>query len=363
MSEVASHLEAENKDLQQASDWQRMILDTIGSNIHDSEIMMRLRAGESHHSVADWLRNQQSISRRLSIVLLSEQSPIGVVKNLEKLYQEENGCSRTGTQSGADFQWTKVTSNQVLLGHLFDLYFTWVHPVHMLFSELDFKHSFRNNDQTYCSSPLVNAICAMGCHLLENDRYDTMRKDGDITTLKDGFSREARENLIPDSYCRITSIQTFAVMYLVEVSSGKARSATGYLRSAIDTLKFTDGGNQSAEARELSEWGIQTLNRYEPSVPSPRQDDLTGKVPVQVSLTRSSTRQSYQRRRSFKMFEWMKIILDGDSIAKWAMNVRYLNAPVTLLRRHACRLASSASSTKASIFTVVIRETYPPQIF
>ena len=262
IAERASHLQHQNKDLQEASDWQRTILDTIGSNGHDSEIIMRLRAGESHQSIADWLCQQHPISRSLSIIPASQWSLVDVVKNLERLYQEEDGLSRTGTPSEVEVQWTKVTSSQILIGHLFDLYFTWVHPIHMLFSEIDFKHSFRTNSRTYCSSSLVNAICAMGCHLLENDKYDRMRKDIDIRTLKEGFLTEALESLSPDSYHHMTSIQTFAVMYLVDISSGKARSATGYLRSAVDNLKSTNGDKQSAEARELSEWGIQTLNRY-----------------------------------------------------------------------------------------------------
>ncbi len=264
---VASHLKHQNRDLQEASDCQRKILDTIRNNGDDSEILRRLRAGESHQSIAHWLCKQQ-LSTGLSIVPQSQRSLVDVVKNLENHYQGEDGLNRTGIPSEAEIQWTKVSASQTLVRHLFDLYFTWVHPVHMLFSELDFKHSFQTNDQTYCSSALVNAICAMGCHLLENDGYDAIRKDVDIPTLREGFLKEARENLPPDSYHDMTAIQTFAVMYLVDVSSGKARNATGYLRSAVENLKATDRGNQSAEARELAEWGIQTLNRYAPATRS-----------------------------------------------------------------------------------------------
>lgn len=260
------HLEDQNRDLQETSDWQRTILDTIGSNGHDREIIMKLRAGESHHSIADWLCKQHPISRRLSIVPPSERSLVDVVRNLEKNYQEEDGLRRTGAPSEAEVQWTKVSSNHKLIGHLFDLYFTWVHPLHMLFSELDFKHSFRTNDKTYCSTALVNAICAMGCHLLATNMNDSVGKDVDIMTLKEGFLKEAREYLLPESYLDMTSIQTFAVMYLVDVSSGKARNATGYLRCAVENLKSIKRDDQSDEARELSDWGIQTLNRYGLSV-------------------------------------------------------------------------------------------------
>lgn len=261
MMKFNSHLEDQNRDLQETGDWQRKILNTIGSNGHDREIIMKLRAGESHQSIADWLCKQHPISRSLSIVPPSQRSLVDVVRNLEKSYQED-GLSRTGAPSEAEVQWTKVSSNRKLIGHLFDLYFTWVHPLHMLFSELDFKHSFRTNDKTYCSSALVNAICAMGCHLLASGRNDTVGKGVDITTLKEGFLKEAREHLLPESYLNMTSIQTFAVMYLADVSSGKARNATGYLRCAVENLKSIEGDNQSNEARELSEWGIQTLNRY-----------------------------------------------------------------------------------------------------
>lgn len=323
-----SDLEDQNRDLQETSDWQRTILDTIGKNGHDREVIMRLRAGESHQSIADWLCKQHPISRSLSIVPSSQRSLVDVVKNLEKHYQEEDGLSRTGTPSEAEVQWTKVSTSQILIGHLFDLYFTWVHPVHMLFSELDFKHSFRTNDKIYCSSALVNAICAMGCHLLANDRNDTVKKDLDITTLKDGFMKEAREHLLPDSYLDMTSIQTFAVMYLVDVSSGKARNATGYLRSAVDNLMSIKGDNQSDEARELAQWGIQTLNRYGLSIKL-HKDHLTSLAHMLASLTNSFTRQGCPKQRFFSMFEWTGMTRYGGFIAKWAMSMSYRHDPAT----------------------------------
>jgi hypothetical protein len=64
----------------------------------------------------------------------------------------------------------------------------------------------------------------------------------------------------------MTSIQSFAIMYLVELSSGKARSAVGYLRSAVENLKASSGPQQSDEAKETTFWGIQTLNTYVPSI-------------------------------------------------------------------------------------------------
>ena len=132
----------------------------------------------------------------------------------------------------------------------------------MLFSELDFKHDFRGYMHTNCSASLVNAICAMGCNLLESEDFGGRRNRIDAATLRDGFMNEARANLTPSSYAYMTSIQALAVMFLVELSSGKARKAIGYLRSALDNLNNSNGPPLSEEANEITVWGLHTLNTY-----------------------------------------------------------------------------------------------------
>ena len=116
--------------------------------------------------------------------------------------------------------------------------------------------------QINSSASLVNAICAMGCNLLESEDVSDRRNRRDAATLRDGFMNEARANLTPSSYSHMTSIQTLAVMYLVELSSGKARKAIGYLRSAVDNMKNSTGPPLSEEANEITVWGLHTLNAY-----------------------------------------------------------------------------------------------------
>ncbi|KAL8934880.1 MAG: hypothetical protein Q9216_005689 [Gyalolechia sp. 2 TL-2023] len=127
----------------------------------------------------------------------------------------------------------------------------------MLFSESDFRESYETHNETYCSSALVNAICAMACHLI--DQRDT-DGEGDIETLSTGFMNQARHEVQPRNYMTLCSVQALAVMYLAELSSGKARSATGYLRASVEFLKVAELDGQSPKAREISLWGIQTLN-------------------------------------------------------------------------------------------------------
>lgn len=243
--------------------WQKTILETIGSNGHDREIISRLRSGDSHQSIAEWLHHENPDFAQGLEAPTTHRRLIDVVKLYENQCQQEDGLSRQSSgPPGLEIPWTKVTISHRLIGHLFDLYFTWVHPVHMLFSELDFKHDFRANVEINCSASLVNAICAMGCNLLESEDVGDKRNRVDAATLRDGFMNEARATLDTSSYGYMTSIQTFAVMFLVELGSGKARKAIGYLRSALDNLKTSNGPPLSEEAMEITAWGLHTLNTY-----------------------------------------------------------------------------------------------------
>ncbi|CAD6578405.1 MAG: hypothetical protein ASARMPRED_008709 [Alectoria sarmentosa] len=254
-------LDTDNRNLREEAAWQRTILQTIGSNGHDREIISRLRRGDTHQSIAEWLHHENPDFARGLEAPTTHRRLIDVVKLYEMQGLQEDGLSRQSpSPSEADIPWTKVTTSHKLIGHLFDLYFTWLHPVHMLFSELDFKHDFRINLQTNCSASLVNAICAMGCNMLESEDVGDRRNRIDVATLRDGFMNEARATLTPSSYGYMTSIQALAIMYLVELSSGKARKAIGYLRSAIDNLKTSNGPPLSEEANEITVWGLHTLN-------------------------------------------------------------------------------------------------------
>ena len=240
-----------------------MILEIIANNGHDREIISRLRRGDSHQSIAEWLHHENPEYAQGLETSITHRRLIDVVKLKEMQCQQDDGLSRqSSSPPEAKVPWTKVTTSHRLIGHLFDLYFTWVHPVHMLFSELDFKHDFRENRQTNCSASLVNAICAMGCNLLKSEDNGDRRNRTDAAVLRDGFMNEARATLTPSSYNYMTSVQTLAVMFLVELSAGKARKAIGYLRSAVDNMKNDHGPPLSEEALEITIWGLHTLNTY-----------------------------------------------------------------------------------------------------
>lgn len=257
VSSAASNLQERTQDLEDSHHWQRIVLETIGRNGHDREIIKRLRAGETTQAIANWLTQQQPIRPHMSRVEDSTHGLIELVSAFEESLRRDDGYRQSKEADTLQTGWTTVSSSQTLLGHLFDLYFTWVHPVHMLFSEPDFRHSYETNSDTYCSSALVNAICAMACHLIDQKDTDG---EGDIETLSNGFMNQARKGLRPENYLALCSVQALAVMYLAELSSGKARNAMGYLRASVEFIKAAELDGQSPRAREISLWGIQTLN-------------------------------------------------------------------------------------------------------
>ena len=260
-SDVAD-LQLQHQGLQDSHNWQQIVLDEIGRNGHDREIIRKLRAGQKSETIARWLCEQEPISHNMHIIPPDQRSLLDIVSAFEHHYRRQDGLGHGKDSDTFRYKWTQVTSSRTLLGHLFDLYFTWVHPVHMLFSELAFKESFRTNDSTYCSPALVNAICAMACHLV--DKGDLDADIDDVTRLGNGFMNQARREVLPQNYTQMTSVQALAVMYLSDLSAGKARSAIGYLRASAEFLKAAELDGQSAEAREITLWGIQTLNTYGP---------------------------------------------------------------------------------------------------
>ena len=131
----------------------------------------------------------------------------------------------------------------------------------MLFDEGHFMRSFKNCTDIYCSSALVNAVCATSCHLLGLD--DTQDNDEQtkiaILDLKNRFLQEAQclmKDAVPD---KMTTIQTWALTFLIELGSGNGLMGSSHLRLACEMLVAKRDSEQAAEASEIASWGIMSL--------------------------------------------------------------------------------------------------------
>lgn len=206
------------KDLEAKDNTTQQILRALSTDQHVAEILQRLKNGESYDAIAEWLAPLDA---------LEELSPTGSQHSTLDLSDQEMGGSSSTSQ------WTTVTLDPSILDHLFQLYFSWVHPVHTLFSEGHFVESFRNKSQVYCSSVLVNAMCALACHLLSHTESD------EIEQLGQSFSDAVRSEISPHDR-RLTTMQAFGVMFLVDCARGKSLRATSYLRFASSNLSNVD---------------------------------------------------------------------------------------------------------------------------
>lgn len=255
-----SGLRKTNQGLHAATKSIDSILEVLSSNGHAEEIKKKLREGESHQAIAAWLGGVPPIAGNVTMTEVTQRNLVDVVGRIEKYYRGNEERRLEEASKEQSFQWTRVTADGKLMKHLLNLYFTWVHPVHMLFSELEFLDDFASRKRTYCSSAMVNAIFAMACHLLDDHGDYAAGEDLDVETLREGFMNEARTITPPEDYTKMTATQAFAIMFLVDLSSGKALRATGYLRLAADGLRSMKDSEHSAEAVELSLWGVHTLN-------------------------------------------------------------------------------------------------------
>jgi hypothetical protein len=218
----------------------QQILHALSNDQHVPEILQRLQNGDTCESIAEWLSPADSFD---------VQSPT------ESQHSMMEASSHEMAGDSPNVFWTSVTTDSVMLDHLFQLYFAWVHPVHTLFSEGHFVNSFRYHSNLFCSPLLVNAICAIACHLHAHADTD------EIEQLGLSFSDAVRLEMEPDDRC-LTTIQALAVMFLVDCGRGHGLRASSYLTLASKNLSnieilYEDG---FLEVLRDTTRGIRNLN-------------------------------------------------------------------------------------------------------
>lgn len=232
------------------------IMHSLKTEGQGTEIINRLKRGESHQNIAE------SLGRPMVGNQGDPDSSPTTPRSFSQAIQDYYG----GLLENHDPRyWTNVTTDANLIEHLITLYFTWIHPVHLLLDEQHFMASFRDCKDTYCSSALVNIICAMSCHLLHDTQDGDERTKSAIISLRSRFIDETQLLMRNIDFGKWTNIQTYAIMFLVEVSSGHGLIASSHLRLAVENLIAKQTSEQSSEAEELAAWGILTLHTCVPT--------------------------------------------------------------------------------------------------
>ncbi|MCJ1474016.1 hypothetical protein MMC13_002674 [Lambiella insularis] len=244
----------EIKELREKNTWVDFIIKAIHTN-EGPGILRRIKNGESYEGVSGSLK--QPLFPGYSS--MSIDSRVRLIKAITEFEMDMEG-ERDSGKLIEGHGWTNVTQNEDLIDHLLALYFTWVHPVHMLFSEIHFIASFKNCSDLYCTNALVSAILAMACQLFEVGDDASLWLDVDPDSLGRKFLEEARASLPQDDRPKMTTIQTLAIIFLIELGSGRGAKASHYIRLAVDSLSVRLEHHYSTEAMEITRWGIYSLN-------------------------------------------------------------------------------------------------------
>lgn len=173
--------------------------------------------------------------------------------------------------------WTAVTKDREVVVHLINMYFTYHFPFFTTLTKSLFYRDFLLGKQPsdpkrapYCSSLLVNAMMALGCHFTSIPQ--ACADPSDPATKGDAFFAEAKRLIMEnDEYerPRLTTVQALALMSVREAGCGREQKGWFYsgmsFRMAQDLgLNLDSGGitsrkvtmdEQEIDARRATFWG------------------------------------------------------------------------------------------------------------
>ena len=173
--------------------------------------------------------------------------------------------------------WSEVIKDRQVIVHLINLYFDWHYPYFTTLSKSLFFRDFvkgkpatQPRSTSYCSSLLVNAMLALGCHFTSVPAAYSV--PGDNRTKGDHFFAEAKRLILEnDEYekPRLTTVQALALMSVREAGCG--REAKGWVYSGMSFRMAQDIGlnldiggistdkdslnDQEIDARRITFWG------------------------------------------------------------------------------------------------------------
>ncbi|KAM0249842.1 hypothetical protein ACHAQJ_008880 [Trichoderma viride] len=200
--------------------------------------------------------------------------------------------------------WTRVTTDPRLIIHLMNMYLNYHYPYFTTLSRKLFWRDFMRGKTglqqgtVYCSSLLVNAMLALGCHF--TDIPGAFGIPGDSRTKGDHFFAEAKRLIVEnDEYekPRLVTVQALALMSVRE--AGCAREAKGWVYSGMSFRMALDIGlnlevegldkehmtEEEIDARRITFWGCflfdKTWSNYLGRLPQlPRNSFTVSKIDV-----------------------------------------------------------------------------------
>lgn len=245
-------LEVEKERIDVKNGWiEQTLIRSLEQDKKGTQILKRLKRGQTLQQTAEWLVRPSRAIRDLSPTS-GDKADEALIRYHDQLIEDQDPR-----------YWTNVTSDPALIHHLVRLYLVWIHPVHMLFDQTNFMASFKKCEDAYCSAALVNAICAMSCHLYHGANLDQDKQHAqeEIDSLRTTFMEEVYSNLKEGDYNKMTVIQTYAILFLVELGCGNGQLATSHLRLATEScFDKQQEAEQNPDSEGVAASGVLTLH-------------------------------------------------------------------------------------------------------
>jgi hypothetical protein len=175
-------------------------------------------------------------------------------------------------------RWTRVTDDEQLISHLMTMYFTWHYPFFTTIpKDLFYRDYIRGVSSQYCSSLLVNAMLALGCHF---SSWKGARADpSNSATAGDHFFKEAKTLVLENdehANAKLCTVQALALLSVREAGCGREGKGWVYsgmsFRMAFDLGLNLDSNSlgtrklaeEELDARRITFWGCFLFDKFVP---------------------------------------------------------------------------------------------------
>lgn len=181
--------------------------------------------------------------------------------------------------------WSEVTKDKQVILHLLNMYWNWHYPYFTTVSKKLFWRDFMRGKPpstprvaVYCSSVLVNAMLALGCHF--TDVPGAYAVPGDSRTKGDHFFAEAKRLIFDhDELEKPSQVTTQALALMSVREAGCAREARGWAYSGMSFRMAQDVGlnldwgavvgdqnkqklaEEEIDARRVTFWGCYLFDK------------------------------------------------------------------------------------------------------
>ncbi|KAF2098612.1 hypothetical protein NA57DRAFT_56266 [Rhizodiscina lignyota] len=219
---------------------------TLAHQVHASKALTEVGAAASSGSPSSTLSRLDQYEQLVRAITFSTPTELEEIAfRLVKSTGSHNALppsadpERSETPRLHTYQrWTSITHDEGFIEHLFLIYFSWQHTFFQNFPEELFRADYASGQTAYCSSLLVNSICAAGCLL--SRKPEARQNPEDFSTAGVHFYSAALAELGEfrrPSICRVAALALLAHF----------EGARGHLRTMWD---FT--GRSGRMALDLS---------------------------------------------------------------------------------------------------------------